>query len=128
MNIEEKQKINDLIIEIEKPFIKNIEKKNLIWTNIDQDKINEKIAVLADITKIFFEQSEKERNNIKSDLTIIDSVTRKEIQLIDINSMNKRVRNIFDNNDIFSLSSIFSFCIASYFICNSLYFFPKLFS
>ena len=103
MNIEEKQKINDLIIEIEKPFIKNIEKKNLIWTNIDQDKINEKIAVLADITKIFFEQSEKERNNIKSDLTIIDSVTRKEIQLIDINSMNKRVRNIFDNNDIFSL-------------------------
>lgn len=103
MNKEEKQKINDLIIEIEKPFIKNLEEKNLIWVNIDQDKINEKIYALAHITKIFFEQSEKEENNIKSDLTIIDTVTRKEIPLVDIASMNKRVSTILDGNDIFSL-------------------------
>lgn len=103
MNKEEKQKINDLIIEIEKPFIKNLEGKNLIWTNIKQDKLNEKITIIADITKIFFEQSEREKNNIKSDLTIIDTPTGKEIPLVDISSMNKRVKNILANNDIFSL-------------------------
>lgn len=101
--IDRNQELANLVSEMEELFRKQIEARSIVWTNIDQEKANERINALANIMDVFSEQSEKEKDAIKSDLTITDSSTGEEISLIDATSINNRVNSILNSNDIFSL-------------------------
>ena len=97
-----KKEIKDLIIDIQRRFLEeNSEYQE--WSEVDQEIINKKLSELASPIGVFDNTSKNETENIKEDLTITDKDTGEEILLVDIVSMNKRVRGVLNSNDIFSV-------------------------
>ena len=67
-----------------------------------QDKVNNLLEKIANLSKTFENNIKNERRNIKDELTIIDTETGEKIELVDVNSMTNRVKNILSKNNIFS--------------------------
>ena len=100
--MEYKGEIKKLIGEIEEKFLSGnpVEQK---WTERDQQKLNQKLNLIAEKLDVFSITGNNEEDNIRNDLTIIDAETGEKINLVNIENMKKRVKDTLKTNNIFSL-------------------------
>ncbi len=85
--------------------LKNIFTSNngkILYDKKTQDKVNHLLEKIANLSKTFENNIKNERRNIKDELTIIDTETGEKVELVDVNSMSNRVKNILSKNNIFS--------------------------
>lgn len=85
--------------------LKNIFTSNngkILYDKKAQDKVNHLLEKIANLSKTFENNIKNERRNIKDELTIIDTETGEKVELVDVNSISNRVRNILSKNNIFS--------------------------
>lgn len=74
----------------------------LLYNEKIQDKVNQLMSELGTITGTFDDEIKKETSNIKKELTIIDKETGERRELINVESMEHRVKNINNKNNIHS--------------------------
>ena len=74
----------------------------LFYNQKKQRKASTLLEQIATILKTFDSNIKSEKNNIRNELTIIDSSSHEKKELIDIDSIDSRVRNVLKDNNIFS--------------------------
>ncbi len=94
------KKLGDLINQLKNIFTSNNGK--ILYDKKTQDKVNNLLEEIANLSKTFENSIKRERRNIKNELTIIDTKTGKKVELVDVNSMTNRVKNVLSKNNIFS--------------------------
>lgn len=72
------------------------------WDTIDQVDVNSLLKEIATISGSLEGQKVNEARNIKDDLVIVDSVTGQKIELVDTESMKRRIDTVLDQSDLFS--------------------------
>ena len=78
------------------------------WNDIDQAAVNSLLKEIASTSGYIEGQKVNEARNIREDLVIIDRRTGQKIELVDIESMKRRVDTVLDQNDLFSTYSSLS--------------------
>jgi len=94
------RELGELINQLKNIFISNNGK--IIYDKKTQDKVNNLLVKIAALSKSFDYNIKNEKRNIKDELTIIDTKTGEKVELVNINSMTDRVKNIFSKNNVFS--------------------------
>ena len=92
--------LQDLINELKNLFV--YKKEILTYNQQTHEKARLLLDRIASITKTYDNTIKNESSNIRDELTIIDSSTGEKINLIDIESMGNRVKNLLDDNNMFS--------------------------
>ena len=83
----------------------------LLYNKKTQDKVNILLEQIATLTKTFDNTIKNEKSNIRNELTIIDTTTGERRELVDIDSIDERVKNVLKSNNMFS-------CLKSLALCN----------
>jgi len=94
------RELGDLINQLKNIFAPHNGK--ILYDKKTQDKVNDLLGKIADLSKTLDNNIKNEKRNIKEELTIIDTKTGKKVALIDEKSMADRVKKILSKNNIFS--------------------------
>lgn len=95
-----KERIFSLVNQLKNLFVYN--SGLLQYNNKTQLEVNSIMNELAILTDTFNKNIKNETSNIKNELVIIDENTGKKKELIDIEDMSLRVKNINSKNNMFS--------------------------
>ncbi|NLC48440.1 MAG: hypothetical protein GX758_03675 [Tenericutes bacterium] len=94
------KKIDSLINQLKNIFTYNNGK--LLYSSQMQLKADLLLKEIATISKTFDTGIKNEEKNIEEFLTITDKITNKRVQLISIDSMADRVKNVLEKQNVFS--------------------------
>lgn len=83
----------------------------LLYNKKTQNKANVLLEQIATLTKTFDNTIRNEKSNIRNELIITDTTTGERRELIDIDSIDERVKNVLKSNNMFS-------CLKSLALCN----------
>ena len=95
-----KEELEDKINQLKNLFV--YRNGILLYDRNTQDRASDLLIEIATITETFDKTIKKEKKNIENELVIMDSNTGEEIELVDTDSIDVRVRNVLEDNNVFS--------------------------
>ena len=101
--------LSNLINQLKNIFV--YDNGRLLYDEKKQFKANVLLQKILLLTGTFDSNIKNERENIRNELTLVDTSTGEETMLVDIDSIDERVKSVLSDNNLFS-------CLKSLALCN----------